>query len=184
MCEASVIIAGVAAAVQVGTEIAGGVIEGEAQGHAARAQADEIEFQAQQERRNAELARKQASDVLQIGTVAAGETEAAGRDAAGAARTAVGASGVEDTGSVANLIDTSESNAAIDANRIRVNAAREAWGFKEEARQRDEQAERLMKAREEVLRGGYLSQVGTGLRTAGRTVAIGAEYAKGAAGGA
>lgn len=179
MCEPYTIAAGIATAVQVGTQIAGGVMEGEAQGQAARAQADELEFQAQQERRNVELARNQASDITQRGAVAAGETEAEGRTVAAGAVAAMGGSGVDSSsGTNASVVARSETNAAVDANRIRVNAAREAWGFRQEAEQREAQAKRLRKARQEVLRGGYLSQVGTGLRTAGQVVETGASFAK------
>jgi hypothetical protein len=187
VCEPATITMAITGIVAAGTAIAGAVVEGESQKSAAttaaNAQAEEFDFQSRQERRNAELARKQASDIRQLGATAAGETGAAGRTAAAGARTVAGASGVDSTsGTSAGVLAQSEVNAAVDANRIRVNAAREAWGFDEEARQREEQAARLQRARQTALRGGYLSRTGTDLATAGRVTQIAGNTVQGIAG--
>ncbi len=184
MCEVTVIATAIAGAVSLGTEIAGGVMEGEAAKHAAQAQADDLEFQAGQEMRNAVLARRQATDTMNIGAIVGGELEAEGRNVAASAKAAFSRNDAALSGSNANLVAASEANAAKDAMRVRANAAREAWGFKREAEERTEQASRLRKAREAVLHGGYLSQVGTGIRTAGRAVNTAVSTVAGAYGGA
>lgn len=181
MCEPATIITAIIGGVSTGFQVAGAVVEGEAAGKAAQAQMDELDFQANQERRNAAAARAQARDVRQMGANAASETRAAGYAMAGEAVAMAGASGVELSGSVANLVGSSYANSEVDANRIMVQASREAWGLDAESEQREAYAKRLVEAKKAVKEGANLSSMGLGIRTGGQVFETTVQTAKDAA---
>lgn len=113
--------------------------------------------EAQVAENNARLARAHAADSQRRGALVAGETLAEGRRVAAEATLAAGSGGIDpNSGSMANLTAQSAANAAIDAARIRSNAAREAWGLRAQEADYRRQAKEARKA-------GLLGAVGTGL---------------------
>jgi hypothetical protein len=108
---------------------------------------------------NAILARQQAGDAMVRGAEEARSAEIAGRNTASAARVAIGANGVTG-GSTDDIAAVSAANSAMDAATIRANAAREAWGFKSEAKSQSHYAKDAKTA-------GMLGALGTGLSGAG-----------------
>jgi hypothetical protein len=110
---------------------------------------------------NARLAEYQASDSLRAGAQEAGAIQAEGRQAAASARVAAGASGIDaNVGSAANAQTTSLINSEADAARTTANAAREAWGYKQQARDLRVQGKQARKA-------GILGAIGSSLSAGG-----------------
>lgn len=92
------------------------------------------EYQRRQFERNQEFANLQAESALARGTTEANLTRAAGRRVIGAQRAALAASGIEvDSGTALELQAQTAGAAAMDAEAIRTNAWREAWGYRVEA---------------------------------------------------
>jgi hypothetical protein len=127
----------------------------------AYSQHQQAESEAEVARNNAKLAGMQRSDALRRGTWAASEVMAEGRRKTASARTAIAANGIDSTtGSMADLLTASSINARIDADTVRANAVRAAWGFGNEA---DDHLARAHMAK----RSGYLGALGTGLSGVG-----------------
>lgn len=159
MCEPMTIAAATAATAAV----VGGGIKIAADRRAAN-------FQAAVARNNARLARAQQAQELMLGATEASRIEAAGARAASSARAIIGASGVESTvGSVANIFGASTMAAAADAERVRANAARRAWGYGAEAQ--NYLAQGRMAQRASILGG-----IGTGLGAAGSAAGAFSSY--------
>ena len=107
--------------------------------------------------RNAALANTQRSQALQQGVTEASQIRTEGRQIAGQAQAAIGASGVEGTtGSMGNIFAVNSANAAMDAERAKANAVRSAWGFGKEAEGYTSQIQKIR-------RGTLLGQVGIGI---------------------
>ena len=119
-------------------------------------------------RNNAILADYQRNDAIQRGAYDARNIEIEGRRMAEGARTALAAGNVEG-GVVDNAILAASVGAAEDATRARANAARAAWGFGQEARDRRTQA-KLTKT------GSFLGAAGTLLGGAGSAASAYASF--------
>lgn len=104
---------------------------------------------------NATIADYQRRDVIQRGAADAARVEAEGRRFASDARTNIAAGNVEGTALDKAVLESSY-NAALDAARLRANAARAAWGLKNEE---DELRARARDAKE----AGFLGAFGTSL---------------------
>jgi hypothetical protein len=142
-----------------------------------KAQKEQADYQAKVDENNAVLATRQANDAIQRGAYEARRMEIAGRRASASAAVAVEANGLSSTsGTMANLVDQSRLNAAADADTIRANAAREAWGYKNET---DELRERARQTR----RAGFLGALGTGIAGAGSAASSYASYRQANKGG-
>lgn len=185
MCvPAPAIVAGVGAAIQIGTSVFGGISEQDAIRSQTQAQISQYQDEIVAADRNAQLARWNRSDVLQRGALAAGEALAAGRRETSAAVTAAGASGAAMTGTNAGVVAQSGIASEIDADRIRSNAARQAWGYEIEEEEQLRTKRQLRRAISYAREGGHLSSVASGLRTTtnvvgGVTNAVGSIYGGG-----
>lgn len=85
--------------------------------------------------------RRAAGDARVRGDIGAQEALLQGGQVAGRARAAYGASGVDvASGSAQDVLATTAAMARLDAQTVQNNAAREAWGFQEEAKQHDAMA--------------------------------------------
>lgn len=130
---------------------------GYAQGQALRAQADYESTMANINARNAEL---EADDALKRGEMAAQEARKKSKQLQGAQRAAAAASGISaDTGSVAELRAEADLFGKIDADQIRNNAWREAFGLKAQAAEVKGRAKfnsqtARIQARQSLLTGG------------------------------
>jgi hypothetical protein len=130
------------------------------------------DYEAKVAENNARLAETQRAEGLRIGANEAASIKAQGRAVAGSATTVLGASGVDTTlGSPALSIAASEMNAAKDAETMRSNAARQAWGFANEAQ--DAKAKAAM-----IRRGTLLGGVGTALGGVAQGVDIWGRYSR------
>lgn len=122
------------------------------------------QFDAQVARNNAQLAEYQAADALQRGASEARQIENEGRRIGESARVAIGANNVAG-GSMDQLLAVSAAEAAQDAERVRANAARAAWGFRNEAA--DQRARARM-----AKQAGVLGALGTGLSGVGAATSL------------
>ncbi len=104
---------------------------------------------------NATLDRYAARDALVRGGMAAREAELAGRNASDEATVAMGKSGIEG-GVVDNVVTQAGLGAMEDAAMLRANAAREAWGYAQSAKDRLAQGKIAKQS-------GVLGALGTGL---------------------
>lgn len=83
---------------------------------------------------NAELSQQRALDAQRRGSVAEGQQRTQYQRFIGAQRAAMGASGVvSDVGSSGDVLAETAGMGERDAQQLRVNAEREAWGFANEA---------------------------------------------------
>lgn len=131
MCEPATIALIASTGLTVGGTVLGGM--------GAQAEAKQQEAFARQ---NALLSRRAAADAVQRGEAEAGKAQAEGSRAIAQARASLGASGLEMTsGSALDALATTRLNTELDAQTLRANAAREAWGYKVEAHNQDMQAE-------------------------------------------
>jgi len=111
----------------------------------------------------------QAADVRRVGEIQAAQAEARGRQTQAGALAALGVSGVETTtGSAAAAMESIAFEAATDAARARAAAARHAWGFEFEARQRETAAERTRRL---GILGEKVALVGGAAQIAGQAAA-------------
>lgn len=109
-----------AALIGVGTQAGQGVMQGGQ---------DEATLNA-----NANILDMKASDAYSRGDVAAEQKRSETAGVVGMQRAMMGASGVDvNTGSSAQVQTDTVGTGALDAETIRVNAAREAWGYTNEA---------------------------------------------------
>jgi hypothetical protein len=125
------------------------------------------DYEAQVAENNAALAEQQRKLALDQGVQDASLIRSQGRQVAGQAQAAIGASGIDGTtGSMGNIFAVNEANAAIDAERLKANAARTAWGFANEARDEKARAKMMRKA---TLLGGIGEGLGSAVNLAGST---------------
>lgn len=104
-------------------------------------------YEADQARRNQQLSLLSAASAQQAGAQQAAGIDAKASQMIGMQRAAFGASGVDSsTGSAAELQSNTRAMSALDAETAKLNAAREAWGFKVKSYDQGEQA-RLSKQR-------------------------------------
>ncbi len=120
-------------------------------------QKDAADYQSGVDLNNARLAGYRRSDALQRGASEARRTEIAGGFVADRAAVEIEGGGIDSTtGSAAKAVAASRIYAGIDADRLRANAAREAWGFEHE--QKDLEATARFRKK-----SGYMGALGTGL---------------------
>jgi hypothetical protein len=120
-------------------QIAGSLTEGQAKEYAAYYSAALLE-------RNAQLARLAGADAIVRGAVDESLQRRATTATIGKQRTAYAASGVQvDSGSAQDVIASTRGEGEFQAQTIKNNAARAAWGYEEEAQGMEGQA-RLARA--------------------------------------
>lgn len=112
-------------------------------------------------RTNRRLAELEAQDALARGEKDAERVRAEGRQVIGQAKAALGASGaVANSGSALDaLVDTARFTEA-DAQQVRANAMREAWGHRVQGAQYGYAETVARKRRQAALAGGVLSGIG------------------------
>jgi hypothetical protein len=94
-----------------------------------------LQAEAQVAQNNATLAGWQAEDSIARGEVAAGQAMMKGGQIKGAQRAAMAANGVDLSYGSAQLIQNdTDYLTSVDAATLRDNAAREAWGYRQQAR--------------------------------------------------
>lgn len=146
----SVAVAGaIAAAVAAAAAAAGTATSIVSQQRAAAARARQAE-------NNARIAEFQKSDAIQRGAFEARRRVIQGRRVASRAEALIGVSGVEATGSALNPLQRIAVNASLDAQTIKANAARAAWGF-------GVQSSNLLDQARDVRQAGILGSIGTGI---------------------
>lgn len=95
-----------------------------------------LRAEAQVQANNAQLATWQAEDSIERGDMAATEAMRRGAQTKGKQRAAMAANGVDlGVGSAAQVINDTDYLTAVDAAQLQQNAAREAWGYRMQARQ-------------------------------------------------
>lgn len=83
---------------------------------------------------NAEVANMQAKDAINRGNIEAEKQRLKAQQVAGAQRAAMGASGAQvDSGSFADILLDTATTGEKDAQTIRTNAMRQAWGLESQA---------------------------------------------------
>lgn len=96
-----------------------------------RAQAQNASFQQDIANRNAQQASLAAQDAVARGEVAVQNQRNRVAGIMGSQRAAIGASGVQnDTGTTGDVLTQTATLGELDAQTIRANALREAWGYK------------------------------------------------------
>lgn len=87
--------------------------------------------------RNQRSARAMAADAVQRGEQEAGRIQLEASQLKGAQRNALSASGIDlqQSGTALDILAGSQAMAAYEQQQARVNAAREAWGYNEQAAQ-------------------------------------------------
>lgn len=100
-----------------------------------------LQAQAQVAENNATIAGWQAEDATARGEVAAGTAAMKGNQVKGSARAGLAANGVAlEGGSAQAVLNDIDYFSALDASTLRNNAAREAWGYKMQAKTYTDQA--------------------------------------------
>lgn len=134
-------ISSVAGLLGTGISAVGSIIQGNQQAKAAEA--------------NADLARQKEIDALRRGSTEEGQQRTKYQRFIGTQRAAMGASGVAlDTGSSGDVLAETAELGERDAQQIRVNAAREAWGYSVERQNFKSQAKQARAS-------GYIQSAGT-----------------------
>ena len=111
---------------------------------------------------NAAVSDIQASDALARGEQSTADYGVQTKKLVGAQKAAYAAQGIDlGTGSAADVQDTTQVQAARDVQTIRLNAMREAWGYKT-------QAKGFRLAGKYAYQGGVNSAIGQGLSGAGQ----------------
>jgi hypothetical protein len=99
-------------------------------------QAKEAGMSAEQARRNAILSEYAAKDAEARGAAEAAAITSKGTQTIASARVATAASGIElDSPTAMNVVSTTRAYSALDALMAKSNAAREAWGYRQEGEQ-------------------------------------------------
>lgn len=102
----------------------------------AQGQKAALRAEAQIQSNNATLAEWQAEDAIARGETAAVQVQQQGAQLKGRQRAGMAANGVDlSYGSAMQVINDTDYLAAVDASQTTANAAREAWGYRMEARQ-------------------------------------------------
>lgn len=112
---------------------------------------------------NAEVADMQAKDAINRGNIEAEKQRLKAQQVAGAQRAAMGASGAQvDSGSFSNILLDTATTGEKDAQTIRTNAMRQAWGL-------ESQAEIDLYQGKQAKSAGYMAAGGTLLTGASST---------------
>lgn len=99
------------------------------------------DYEARMLGQNADLAEQQAGDAIARGTLAEQQVRSQTRGAVGSARVGSAAQGIDTTvGSAGDVAAQTKSAGEFDAMTTKLNAAREAWGFRTEAQNYRNQA--------------------------------------------
>lgn len=94
-----------------------------------------LQAEAQVQQNNAVLAGWQAEDSIARGEEAANRANMKGAQVKGTQRAAMAANGIDlGVGSAQNVLNDTDYLTAVDAATLRDNAAREAWGYRMQAR--------------------------------------------------
>lgn len=94
-----------------------------------------LQAEAQVQQNNAVLAGWQADDSIARGEEAAGRAMQKGAQVKGTQRAAMAANGIDlGVGSAQNVLNDTDYLTSVDAATLRDNAAREAWGYRMQAR--------------------------------------------------
>jgi len=110
------------AAVAVGTTVYAGMEQ-------AKGQRESAAYNAQIAAVNEKLAENKAADALQQGSVAEAQSRAQTRQIVGRQIAGFGAQNVVESGSALDVLGDTYAIGNTDIQRIRYNAARQAWGF-------------------------------------------------------
>lgn len=121
-------------ALAIGSVIAGTAISAAGNLRQGRAAQEAAESEAKREEFNAGVAELQAQDAIARGRQEESTLRAGVRQLLGSQRAAVASSGIEvGRGSASDVAADTAFRAELDAQRLRQNAAREAWGYEVEA---------------------------------------------------
>lgn len=113
--------------------VAGQIQQQNAQAQAASANAAQAVYQAQVARQNQALAERQAADATQRGQVAEENRRRQTALQLGQQTAALAAQGTDLTGSELDILGDTAAAGELDARTLRVNAAREAYGYQVQA---------------------------------------------------
>src|SRR4030067_642083 len=145
---------GGAGLVQVGSQLLGNMMNASAEAKAAGQTAA-------QARRNAVLAEYAAKDAEARGASEAAAITSKGTQTIASARVATAASGIElDSPTALNVASTTRAYSALDALTAKSNAAREAWGYRQEGEQYKAAAKQASKKAEVAPLGGFTGPQG------------------------
>ena len=123
-------LAGLAlSAVSTAASVMGQISQQQAQQQAASAAQAQAIYQAQVARQNQELARRQAADALQRGAVAEQNRRSLTGQQIGQQTAALAAQGTDLEGSPTDILGDTRAAGEFDAQTIKANAAREAYGY-------------------------------------------------------
>ena len=109
-----------------------------AMGRAMEGQAnkEDLAFQAEQARQNALRSEVAAVDAEERGAAEAAQIQSKGTQTIATGRVATAASGIElDSPTATRVAETTRAYATLDARTTKANAAREAWGYRQEGEQ-------------------------------------------------
>ncbi len=118
-----------ATALSTGLGVVGMVGQQQAQAQAASANAAQARYQAQVAQQNQELARRQAADATQRGQAAEENRRRQTALQIGQQRAGLAAQGTDFSGSETDILGDTAAAGELDAQTIRANAAREAYGY-------------------------------------------------------
>jgi hypothetical protein len=132
-----------------------------------KAQKEAAAYRARVAENNARLAEYQRAGAIQRGAFEASRKVRQGRRIQARAKSIIGISGIEPTDGTAEspLFQTALA-ASADAQTIKANAARAAWGF-------DVQQTDLLAQAQQSRRAGFLGALGTGISGAARVAGTG-----------
>lgn len=121
-------------AASLAATVAGGVVSYEGAQEAAKAQKNASLYQAQVAQNNASVANQNAQIATQAGAAQAEQQELKTRAAVGAIKASQGASGIDvNSGSALDTQKSQDVLGQLDALSIRSNAARQAYGYQNQA---------------------------------------------------
>lgn len=114
--------------------IGAGLVQGYSAIKNSQAQREQADFQADQDKFNANIAGLQADDAIARGEEAAQNAGMQTKQLKGTQKAALAGSGVAvDSGSAADLLSETDKFSTLDILNIKNNAAREAFGYKAQA---------------------------------------------------
>lgn len=118
-----------ATALSTGLGVVGMVGQQQAQAQAASAAQAQARYQAQVAQQNQELMRRQEADALQRGQVAEENRRRLTAQQIGQQRAGLAAQGTDFSGSETDILGDTAAAGELDAQTVRANAAREAYGY-------------------------------------------------------
>lgn len=135
-------------------------------------QHQEGEYQKDVANYNAKVGEQQASETEKLGNIQEQQQRTKVRQIMGAQRAAMGSSGaVVDAGSFGDVLDQTSYMGEVDAQTIRANAAKQAWGYRVGADMTRREGQAAASA-------GNAAAVGTLLTTAGSTFGMASKLKK------